>query len=173
MAVGGFSKLVAVKIIKRENMKKINRKRKKNTLYFDIFNHMSTLDDTIMWGFKGFPSTDANLARWVLAAEDICFNNLISLPFPTSDTIYIYVDNNNRNLIFSCYLILHTFLGGKEYQEDVPIRHMKWGTASLIVRAPVTPIQLCQLSIMGFKRYSPSYYLTSLCNSLTILYYLL
>lgn len=28
-----------------------------------------------MWGFKGFPSFDANLGRWVLAAEDICFRN--------------------------------------------------------------------------------------------------
>jgi monolysocardiolipin acyltransferase len=27
-------------------------------------------------------------------------------------------------------------------QEDGPIRRLKWGTASLIVRAPVTPIVL-------------------------------
>lgn len=27
-------------------------------------------------------------------------------------------------------------------QEDAPIRRLKWGTASLIVRAPVTPIVL-------------------------------
>jgi hypothetical protein len=28
-----------------------------------------------MWGFKGFPIFDSNLARWALAAEDICFKN--------------------------------------------------------------------------------------------------
>lgn len=28
-----------------------------------------------MWGFEGFPTMDAGLARWVLAAEDICFKN--------------------------------------------------------------------------------------------------
>lgn len=37
---------------------------------------------------------------------------------------------------------LHTFPEGKVYQEDAPIRRLKWGTASLIVRAPVTPIIL-------------------------------
>lgn len=37
---------------------------------------------------------------------------------------------------------LHTFPEGKVYQEDAPIRRLKWGTASLIVRAPVTPIVL-------------------------------
>lgn len=37
---------------------------------------------------------------------------------------------------------LHTFPEGKVSQQDGPIRRLKWGTASLIVRAPVTPIIL-------------------------------
>lgn len=37
---------------------------------------------------------------------------------------------------------LHTFPEGKVIQGDVPIRRLKWGTASLIVRSPVTPIVL-------------------------------
>lgn len=37
---------------------------------------------------------------------------------------------------------LHTFPEGKVSQVDAPIRRLKWGTASLIVRAPVTPIVL-------------------------------
>ena len=28
------------------------------------------------------------------------------------------------------------------FQDDVPIRRLKWGTASLIARCPVTPIVL-------------------------------
>ena len=40
-----------------------------------VSNHMSTLDDPFLWAFKGFPTCDANLSRWVLAAEDICFKN--------------------------------------------------------------------------------------------------
>ncbi|OMO55663.1 hypothetical protein CCACVL1_27106 [Corchorus capsularis] len=39
-------------------------------------------------------------------------------------------------------LTLHTFPEGKVSQEDAPIRRLKWGTASLIVRAQVTPIVL-------------------------------
>jgi hypothetical protein len=35
------------------------------------------LDDPLMWGFKGFPLFDVKLARWVLAAEDICFKNAL------------------------------------------------------------------------------------------------
>lgn len=37
---------------------------------------------------------------------------------------------------------MHTFPEGKVYQEDLPIRTLKWGTASLIARAPVAPIVL-------------------------------
>jgi len=39
-------------------------------------------------------------------------------------------------------LQLHTFPEGKVHQDDAPIRRLKWGTASLIVRAPITPIVL-------------------------------
>lgn len=51
-------------------------------------------------------------------------------------------------IIFSFYVLLvnicqlHTFPEGKVTQDDVPIRRLKWGTASLIVRSPVTPIVL-------------------------------
>lgn len=37
---------------------------------------------------------------------------------------------------------LHTFPEGKVSQENQPIRRLKWGTASLIARAPVTPTVL-------------------------------
>lgn len=40
------------------------------------FSHIvHRLDDPVMWGFKSFPTMDVKLARWVLAAEDICFKN--------------------------------------------------------------------------------------------------
>lgn len=35
------------------------------------------LDDPVMWGFKGFPTCSADLQRWVLTAEDICFTNMV------------------------------------------------------------------------------------------------
>jgi len=37
---------------------------------------------------------------------------------------------------------LHTFPEGKVNQEEAPIRRLKWGTASLIARARITPIVL-------------------------------
>jgi monolysocardiolipin acyltransferase len=37
---------------------------------------------------------------------------------------------------------LHSFPEGKVAQDHQPIRRLKWGTASLIIRAPVTPIVL-------------------------------
>lgn len=37
---------------------------------------------------------------------------------------------------------LHTFPEGKVCQVDAPIGRLKWGTASLIDRAPMTPIVL-------------------------------
>jgi hypothetical protein len=37
---------------------------------------------------------------------------------------------------------LHSFPEGKVAQDHQPIRRLKWGTASLIVRASVTPIVL-------------------------------
>ncbi|CAN1233873.1 N-acylphosphatidylethanolamine synthase [Linum perenne] len=39
-------------------------------------------------------------------------------------------------------ITLHTFPEGKVNQEITPVRRLKWGTASLIVRSPVTPIVL-------------------------------
>ena len=42
-----------------------------------MFLFQSRLDDPVMWGFKGFPTSDASLARWALAAQDICFKNTV------------------------------------------------------------------------------------------------
>lgn len=52
---------------------------------------------------------------------------------------------------------LHTFPEGKVCQEDAPIRRLKWGTASLIARAPVTPIVL-PIIHHGFEKVMPENY---------------
>lgn len=53
---------------------------------------------------------------------------------------------------------LHTFPEGKVCQEDAPIRRLKWGTASLIARAPVTPIVL-PIVHRGFEKVMPENYI--------------
>ncbi|XP_050363571.1 N-acylphosphatidylethanolamine synthase [Argentina anserina] len=127
-----------------------------------VSNHMSTLDDPLLWGFKGFPICDVNLSRWVLAAEDICFKNpALSYFFrlgkcvPITRGAGIYQEHMNEALErLSEGAWLHTFPEGKVYQEDAPIRRLKWGTASLIARAPVTPIVL-PIVHSGFDQVMP------------------
>ncbi|XP_059640024.1 N-acylphosphatidylethanolamine synthase isoform X3 [Cornus florida] len=118
-----------------------------------------------MWGFKGFPIADAKLARWVLAAEDICFKNTIySYIFRLGKCIPItrgggiYQEHMNEALDrLSDGEWLHTFPEGKVLQEDAPIRRLKWGTASLIARATVTPIVL-PIIHHGFHEVMPENY---------------
>lgn len=128
--------------------------------------HVSLLDDPVMWGFKGFPSTDADLGRWVLAAEDICFKNrVLSYCFrlgkciPITRGAGIYQEHMNEAIErLSDGAWLHTFPEGKVSQENEPIRRLKWGTASLIARAPVTPIVL-PIVHHGFQEVMPENYL--------------
>ncbi|XP_059449496.1 N-acylphosphatidylethanolamine synthase isoform X2 [Corylus avellana] len=155
MAVGAFAKAVATllnttSVHNADTLIRLVQSRPPGVPLLTVSNHMSTLDDPVMWGFKGFPSSDAKLARWVLAAEDICFKNaLLSYFFrigkciPITRGAGIYQEHMNEALDrLSDGAWLHTFPEGKVSQEDGPIRRLKWGTASLIVRAPVTPIVL-------------------------------
>ncbi|XP_039069652.1 N-acylphosphatidylethanolamine synthase-like isoform X2 [Hibiscus syriacus] len=80
LAVGAFAKAVATllnttSVHKADTLLRLVRSRSTGIPLLTVSNHMSTLDDPLLWGFKGFPSVDAKLARWALAAEDICFKN--------------------------------------------------------------------------------------------------
>ncbi|XP_059640023.1 N-acylphosphatidylethanolamine synthase isoform X2 [Cornus florida] len=81
-AVGACGKAVAnllnsTTVHNADTLIRLVRSRPPGVPLITVSNHMSTLDDPVMWGFKGFPIADAKLARWVLAAEDICFKNTI------------------------------------------------------------------------------------------------
>ncbi|XVF13806.1 hypothetical protein REPUB_Repub08aG0239500 [Reevesia pubescens] len=73
------------------------------------------------------------------------------------------------NLLIEWFNSLHTFPEGKVSQKDAPIRRLKWGTASLIVRAHVTPIVLPMVHC-GFQEVMPEQFLLGrrppfpLCN---------
>ncbi|XP_076933404.1 N-acylphosphatidylethanolamine synthase-like isoform X2 [Bidens hawaiensis] len=155
MAVGAFAKAVAIllnstSVDNADTLLHLVRSRPNGTPLITVSNHMSTLDDPCMWGFKGFPTCNADLQRWVLSAEDICFkNSLLSYFFRLGKCIPItrgggiYQEHMTEALeLLSNGEWLHTFPQGKVYQEDEPIKRLKWGTASLIARAPVTPIVL-------------------------------
>ncbi|KMT08680.1 hypothetical protein BVRB_6g139560 isoform A [Beta vulgaris subsp. vulgaris] len=170
-AVGTFAKalttlLNTTTVYNAETLLRLVRSRPPGVPLLTFSNHMSTLDDPLMWGFKGFPITDAKLARWVLAAEDICFKNtVLSYCFRLGKCIPIdrgggiYQEHMNEALErLSDGEWLHTFPEGKVSQQDGPIRRLKWGTASLIVRAPVTPIIL-PIFHHGFHKVMPEDYL--------------
>ncbi|TQD76208.1 hypothetical protein C1H46_038235 [Malus baccata] len=151
-AVGGLAKAVvslfnSTTVHNADTLLRLVRSRPNGVPLVTVSNHMSTMDDPFLWAFKGFPITDANLSRWVLAAEDICFkNSMLSYFFRVGKCIPItrgggiYQEHMNEALErLSEGSWLHTFPEGKVYQEDAPIRRLKWGTASLIARAPVMP----------------------------------
>ncbi|CAA2997288.1 N-acylphosphatidylethanolamine synthase [Olea europaea subsp. europaea] len=171
LAVGAFSKAVSnlfnnTTVHNADTLLRLVRSRPPGVPLLTISNHMSTLDDPVMWGFKGFPVTDAKLGRWVLAAEDICFKNMALSYFfrlgkciPITRGGGIYQEHMNEALDrLSDGAWLHTFPEGKVCQEDAPIRRLKWGTASLISRAPVTPIVL-PIVHHGFEKVMPEKYM--------------
>ncbi|CAN6250561.1 unnamed protein product [Urochloa humidicola] len=136
--------------------------RPPGTPLLTVSNHMSTVDDPLMWGFKGFPTSDAKLGRWVLTAEDICFRNVVMsymfrlgkcVPIARGGGIYQEHMNEALDVLINGDW-LHSFPEGKIAQDDEPIRRLKWGTASLIVRAPVTPIVL-PIVHSGFEKVMP------------------
>ncbi|XP_010928754.1 N-acylphosphatidylethanolamine synthase isoform X1 [Elaeis guineensis] len=167
MAVGAFAKVVtsllnSTSVHNAETLIRLVRFRPPGRPLITVSNHMSTLDDPLMWGFKGFPTMDAKLARWVLAAEDICFKNAIlsyifrlgkCIPITRGGGIY-QAHMNEALEVLSGGGWLHAFPEGKVSQENAPIRRLKWGTASLIVRAPVTPIVL-PIVHCGFEKVMP------------------
>ncbi|KAK1314697.1 N-acylphosphatidylethanolamine synthase [Acorus calamus] len=170
-AAGAFAKVVTcllntTTVHNPETLLRLVRSRPSGRPLLTVSNHMSTLDDPLMWGFKGFPTMDARLARWVLAAEDICFKNMVLSYFfrlgkciPITRGGGIYQDNMNDALdILSDGGWLHTFPEGKVLQENGPIRRLKWGTASLIARAPITPTVL-PIVHCGFEKVMPEKFL--------------
>ncbi|XVF56981.1 hypothetical protein PTKIN_Ptkin06aG0165600 [Pterospermum kingtungense] len=181
-AVGAFAKAAATLLNKTtvhnaDTLLRLVRSRPSGTPLLTVSNHMSTLDDPLLWGFKGFPTMDAKLARWVLAAEDICFKNPVysyffrlgkCIPITRGSGIYQqHMDEAVQCLNNGAWL--HTFPEGKVCPEDAPIRRLKWGTASLIVRAQVTPVVLPMVH-SGFQEVMPEKYLfgkrppVPLCN---------
>ncbi|KAJ4844911.1 hypothetical protein Tsubulata_002646 [Turnera subulata] len=170
MGVGAFAKTVSnllntTCVHNPHTLLRLVNSRPPGLPLITVSNHMSTLDDPLMWGFKGFPVSDSNLARWVLAAEDICFKNPFfsyffrlgkCIPITRGGGIYQpHMDEALQRLSDGEWL--HTFPEGKVSQEDAPIRRLKWGTASLIVRAPVTPIVL-PIVHRGFEEVMPEKY---------------
>ncbi|CAN6236586.1 unnamed protein product [Urochloa humidicola] len=166
-AVGAFAKAYAsllntTTVHNADALLRLVSARPPGTPLLTVSNHMSTVDDPLIWGFKGFPTSDAKLGRWVLTAEDICFRNVVMsymfrlgkcVPITRGGGIYQEHMNEALDVLINGDW-LHSFPEGKIAQDGEPIRRLKWGTASLIVRAPVTPIVL-PIVHSGFEKVMP------------------
>lgn len=84
---------------------------------FDVI----SLDDPVMWGaFKGLLSLDPALARWVLAAEDICFRNpIFSYIFRTGMSYFLFVASSQvKETIVSYFFSFLLCSSGLKCQND-------------------------------------------------------
>ncbi|CAK9871762.1 unnamed protein product [Sphagnum jensenii] len=168
--VGAFAKLYttvlnSTQVYNKDMLMSLVMSRSPGTPLVTVSNHMSTLDDPLMWGFQGFPISDPKLCRWTLAASDICFTNPFysyffrlgkCIPITRGEGIYQPHMSEALNRINEGDWI-HTFPEGKVCQEASPLRRLKWGTASLIARAAVSPIVL-PIAHSGFEKVLPENY---------------
>eukprot|EP00271_Cylindrocystis_brebissonii_P012541 TRINITY_DN3122_c0_g1_i1.p1 TRINITY_DN3122_c0_g1~~TRINITY_DN3122_c0_g1_i1.p1 ORF type:complete len:425 (+),score=41.89 TRINITY_DN3122_c0_g1_i1:205-1479(+) len=166
-SVGTFSYLVTnvfnrTKVYNGDALKEAVENRPAGTPLITISNHMSTLDDPLMWGLGNVRISDPRLCRWTLTAKDICFTNPFfswifragkSIPIDRwgsifQDCIYEALDRSNEGDW------VHWFPEGKVQQEHLPIKRMKWGVASVIARCSVPPIVLC-IGHSGYEQVMP------------------
>ncbi|KAG0587953.1 hypothetical protein KC19_2G204100 [Ceratodon purpureus] len=166
-AGGGLAKLYGLilsdtKVHNRERLLSLVKSRPPGTPLVTVSNHVSTLDDPLMWGIRGLPLADSKLCRWALAAEDICFTNAFFSYFfrlgkciPVTRGAGIYQPHMAEALErLNDGDWLNTFPEGKISQEGGPLRRLKWGTGSLIARAKVSPIVL-PIGHSGFEKMIP------------------
>eukprot|EP00897_Mesotaenium_endlicherianum_P010947 jgi/Mesen1/9881/ME000070S09162 len=165
--VGAFSTLLTsvfnkTEVVNKERLMELVNSRPPGTPLITVSNHMSTLDDPLMWGHWWLRSSDPKLCRWTLTAKDICFTNKyfsylfrVGKSIPTirgggiqQDAIFEAIDRVNDGDW------LHTFPEGKVQQEHLPISRMKWGVASIIARASNPPLVLC-IGHSGFEKVMP------------------
>ncbi|XP_073390283.1 N-acylphosphatidylethanolamine synthase isoform X2 [Physcomitrium patens] len=150
--VGAITKFYGIllnntKVHNGDTLLSLVKSRPPGTPLVTVSNHMSTLDDPLMWGIRGLPLADPKRCRWTLAAEDICFTNVFFSYFfrlgkciPITRGAGIYQPHMAEALErLNEGEWLNTFPEGKVCQELGPLRRLKWGTASLIARAKVMP----------------------------------
>lgn len=149
-----------------ETLTELIKSRPKGTPLLTVSNHMSTLDDPLMWGLPGISALDHKVLRWILTAEDICFTNPVfsyffrlgkCIPVTRGGGIYQPAMSEALDRLNEGEW-LHSFPQGKVMQDDVALPRLKWGVGRLIARAAVPPIVL-PLAHSGFERVMPEEYM--------------
>lgn len=151
-------------------MELLERGRQRNRGLLTISNHISTLDDPMMWGMMPFSTYfDTSKARWTLGAADIMFTNRFISPLfhhgqviktvrgdgiyqPAIDTA---IDKLNN------FQWIHIFPEGKinpptgnNLKPNYELLRFKWGISRLVLEAEIEPIIL-PIWLKGFDSVMP------------------
>ncbi|GJP86012.1 hypothetical protein CLOP_g16082 [Closterium sp. NIES-67] len=152
------------KVINEDTLLELVRRRPKGTPLITVSNHMSTLDDPLLWNQWRLRFSDPYRCRWTLTARDICFTNpftaylfRLAKCIPIDRYGGIYQDGMTEAVQrLSAGGWLHIFPEGRITQEHVALARLKWGLASVIDRctSPVPPVILC-VAHSGFENVMP------------------
>ncbi|KJE89614.1 acyltransferase [Capsaspora owczarzaki ATCC 30864] len=121
--------------------------RPAGTPLITIANHVSCLDEPLIWGTLNFADFQPHRMRWSVGASDICFTNpVFSFFFGAGQTLPIVRGAGVYQpcMDFAVELLnagrwIHIFPEGKVVQTGNMIP-FKWGVGQLIVRSATTPV---------------------------------
>eukprot|EP01137_Pigoraptor_chileana_P029190 Opistho-2@14064 len=153
--VGGSSRLFMnnfadLRVINKEVLMKAIDERPPGVPLLTVCNHMSVLDDPMLWGMLPLSYFRPGKVRWTIAAEDICFMRKIYalifglgqvfpvrrgagvVQWPVTD---FAVDMLNKGQW------VHIFPEGK-INPLKNVYRMKWGVGEMIAQSRVPPIVL-------------------------------
>ncbi|KAJ1982599.1 Lyso-phosphatidylcholine acyltransferase [Dimargaris xerosporica] len=113
-----------------------------------VANHVSALDDPLLWGFLPMRQLlDREKVRWCLAARELLFTNPIATTFFTlgqtmpllrgAGIFQPYLDAALERLNRNKWV--HLFPEGKIFQSS-DLGQFRWGVARLVMEAQITPI---------------------------------
>eukprot|EP00899_Mesostigma_viride_P013611 jgi/Mesvir1/22250/Mv14384-RA.1 len=154
--------LTRTKVINKETLLQLTKYRQAGVPLITASNHMSTVDDPLIWGIPGLPINDPDKCRWTLAAQEICFPNaLLSTIFRNGKCIPIVrgagIDQEGMEQALAQLeqgKWVHTFPEGCVVDKLTPIPRLKWGIGSLVARCSTTPLVL-PVAHSGFQRVLP------------------
>ncbi|WAR57859.1 hypothetical protein PtB15_5B89 [Puccinia triticina] len=144
----------------------LERGRDRNRGLITISNHISTLDDPMVWGIMPFSTYfDTSKVRWTLGAADILFTNRISwngqviktvrgdgIYQPAMDLAIEKLDNSQWVHIFPEGKVNQSRLNKSSINPE--LLRFKWGVSRLVLESKHEPIIL-PMWLKGFDHVMP------------------
>ncbi|KAK9453040.1 hypothetical protein V1511DRAFT_506356 [Dipodascopsis uninucleata] len=153
----------------KEFVETLDNARKEGRGIVTVSNHISVVDDPLLWGLLPFRHTlDPTKLRWCLGAENICFVNKVTSmffgmgqvlstkrfgagPFQDSVDVSVYLLSKDRTRYENAYppdnLIpqwMHIFPEALVHQAYPPhkttMKYFHWGASRLVLEPDVQPV---------------------------------